>query len=214
MGRDLFEREPIALGKGAAVLPGFASERAEALLAAIPALEAVSPFRHLEVPGGRRMSVAILNCGDLGWVSDRTGYRYDPVDPDTGRAWPAMPAAFRAVAAEAAAVLGFDGFAPEACLVNRYATGARMGLHRDRDEEDAVSPIVSVSLGVAARFAWGGMARGDKVRRVRLEHGDVVVWGGSSRMAFHGVEAVAAAEHPATGALRYNLTFRRVRRTG
>jgi alkylated DNA repair protein (DNA oxidative demethylase) len=199
----------VVLGARAVLLRGFARERAPALIAAIGAIAGVSPFRHMVTPGGWEMSVAMTNCGAAGWVTDRTGYRYDPIDPATGRPWPAMPETFAGLAAEAAAEAGFPGFRTDACLVNRYAPGARLSLHQDRNERDFEQPIVSVSLGLPAIFLWGGKARSDKVRRVALLHGDVVVWGGPDRLTFHGVHALAEGEHPLTGTFRFNLTFRR-----
>ena len=197
------------LGPGAVLLGGFAAEEAGALLDALDGILRVAPFRHMTVPGGRQMSVAMSNAGAVGWVADRSGYRYAPADPDTGRAWPAMPPAFAALAGRAAERVGYGGFVPDCCLVNRYASGARMSLHQDRDERDLGAPIVSVSLGLPVTFLWGGASRADRPRRLRLGHGDVVVWGGPSRLAFHGVDALKAGEHPATGAVRINLTFRR-----
>lgn len=216
MTLDLFAADPPALddeilGPGAVVLRGFAGAREAALGDGLAAVTAAAPFRHLVTPGGFRMSVAMTNCGELGWVSDRRGYRYDPVDPESGRRWPAMPEALRALARDAAARAGYPAFAPDACLVNRYAPGARLSLHQDRDEKDLRAPIVSVSLGLPAIFLWGGDARGDKARRVALQHGDVAVWGGPSRLRFHGVLALKDGEHPFAGALRINLTFRKVR---
>jgi alkylated DNA repair protein (DNA oxidative demethylase) len=160
-------------------------------------------------PGGGAMSVAMTNCGQVGWITDRTGYRYAAIDPATGRPWPAMPQVFANLAADAAAAAGFSGFHPDACLVNHYAPGARMALHQDRDERDFVQPIVSVSLGLSAIFLWGGKTRAEKARRIPLMHGDVVIWGGPDRLTFHGVHALAAGEHELTGACRFNLTFRR-----
>jgi alkylated DNA repair protein (DNA oxidative demethylase) len=169
-----------------------------------------SPFRHLVVPGGHTMSVAMTNCGRVGWVSDRKGYRYDPIDPDTSQPWPAMPRSFLDLAARAAAEAGFPNYDPDACLINRYAAGAKLGLHQDRDEEDPISPIVSVSLGLPATFLWGGKKRGDPVRRFRLESGDIAVWGGPARFIYHGVSALKEGDHPLTGPVRLNLTFRKV----
>ncbi len=160
-------------------------------------------------PGGREMSVAMTNCGRVGWVTGRAGYRYDAIDPATGRPWPAMPPTFEDLAGEAARSAGFGHFRPDACLVNRYAPGARLSLHQDRDEQDFGQPIVSVSLGLPAIFLWGGWARADRARRVGLSHGDVVVWGGPDRLRFHGLNAMPEGEHPLTGAFRFNLTFRR-----
>jgi len=216
MTPDLFAADAPAiddevLAPGAIVLRGFAGTREAALKDGLAAVTAASPFRHLVTPGGFRMSVAMTNCGELGWVSDRRGYRYDPVDPESGARWPAMPDAFRTLARDAAGRAGYGGFAPDACLVNRYEPGARLSMHQDRDEKDLRAPIVSVSLGLPAVFLWGGDARGDKARRVALQHGDVVVWGGPSRLRFHGVLALKDGEHPFAGALRINLTFRKVR---
>jgi DNA oxidative demethylase len=199
----------IVLGPRAVLLRGLALGRAPDLVAAIGAIAAVSPFRRMVVPGGWKMSVALTNCGQVGWVTDRTGYRYDTIDPETSRRWPAMPQAFAGLAAEAARAADFSGFRPDACLVNRYAPGARLSLHQDRDERDFDQPIVSVSLGLPAVFLWGGKSRGDRVRRIPLFHGDVVVWGGPDRLTFHGVHNLAEGEHPLTGACRFNLTFRR-----
>ena len=216
MTLDLFaadapELEDEVLAPGAVVLRGFALGREPAVQGALACVTASAPFRHLVTPGGFRMSVAMTNCGELGWVSDRNGYRYDPVDPESGERWPVMPDAFLALAREAAARAGYPGFAPDACLVNRYAPGARLSMHQDRDEKDLRAPIVSVSLGLPAVFLWGGDVRGDKARRIALNHGDVVVWGGPSRLRFHGVLALKDGEHPFAGALRINLTFRKVR---
>jgi len=208
---DLFpvDRSHLALDPGAILLGGFAQPADRSLLDAIAAIAGAAPFRHLETPGGRRMSVAMTNAGGLGWVSDRRGYRYDTVDPLTGRDWPAMPSVFADLARRAAAAAGFAAFTPEACLINRYEPGASLSLHQDRDERNLDQPIVSVSLGVAARFLWGGQTRSDRPRRIALYHGDVVVWGGPARLTFHGIGALAAGTHPLTGTLRYNLTFRR-----
>ena len=201
-------REP--LEPGAFVLRAVASAEAPALLDCIHAVAQQAPFRHMETPRGL-MSVAMTNCGEAGWLSDRSGYRYDAIDPQTGRRWPAMPEVFADLAARAAGAAGFDRFAPDACLVNRYEPGARLALHQDRDERDFDAPIVSVSLGVPATFLWGGTARSERPRRLRLEHADVVVWGGPARLRFHGVLPLAEGDHPATGAARINLTLRRAR---
>ena len=212
---DLFDDLPSApqapewLEPGAVVLRGFALEQAAALLQAVDAITAQAPFRHLITPGGKRMSVAMTNCGPLGWISDRSGYRYGPVDPDTGERWPAMPPVFQQLARDAAEAAGYPGFAPDACLINRYAPGTRLSLHQDRDEGNYARPIVSVSLGIPAMFLWGGAKRADKARRVPLLHGDVVVWGGPARLRFHGVLPLPTAQHPQTGACRINLTFRK-----
>ena len=198
------------LASGALVLPGLASPLAGPLLAGLLAVAEASPFRRLVTRGGATMSVAMTNCGALGWIGDRSGYRYTAQDPLTGRPWPEMPAPARAVAAAAASQAGYGGFAPNACLVNRYEAGAKLSLHRDRDELDLSAPIVSISLGLPATFLFGGPSRADPVRRVRLAGGDVVVWGGASRLAYHGVAPLAAGDHRQTGGVRYNLTFRTV----
>jgi alkylated DNA repair protein (DNA oxidative demethylase) len=204
-------RERQVLGPGALLLPGFALGRAESLLQAVDAVLQHAPLRHLVTPGGLRMSVAMTNCGSVGWVSDRSGYRYDPLDPDSGRPWPAMPPALQTLAADAARAAGYDGFAPDACLVNQYLPGTRLSLHQDRDERDHGAPIVSVSLGVPAVFLFGGPKRGDRTARHALFHGDVVVWGGASRLYFHGVAPLKEGSHPLLGERRINLTFRKAR---
>jgi DNA oxidative demethylase len=198
-----------ALAPGAMVLRGFALEGAAALLAGIAQVTALAPWRHLITPGGFRMSVAMTNCGALGWVSDATGYRYQGTDPQSGEPWPAMPEAFAQLASRAAVSAGFENFSPDACLINRYEPGARLSLHQDRDERDYGAPIVSVSLGLPAVFLFGGTARGDKTQRVPLVHGDVVVWGGPARLRYHGVLALRDGVHPVLGACRVNLTLRR-----
>lgn len=197
------------LGPGAVVLRAFALQRQEPIFAALQRITAKAPFRHMVTPGGFRMSVAMTNCGSCGWVSDRTGYRYDALDPDSGESWPAMPAVFLALAQEAAASAGFRNFAPDACLINRYQTGARLSLHQDKDEFDFGQPIVSVSLGIPAIFLFGGSRRDDNPMRVPLEHGDVVVWGGPARLRYHGVMPLKAGHHPVLGEQRINLTFRK-----
>ncbi len=210
--RDLFAEEEgnaLPLAPGAVLLRDFALAAAPELLRDVERVVAQSPWRHLVTPGGFRMSVAMTNCGALGWVSDLTGYRYDPIDPLGGEPWPALPDAFRRMAHDAAAAAGYDGFVPDACLVNRYEPGARLSLHQDRDEHDHGAPIVSVSLGLPATFLFGGAARTDKTRRVSLVHGDVAVWGGPSRLHHHAVLPLADGEHPATGRCRINLTFRK-----
>jgi len=201
----------VTLGRQASLLTRFTASQAAALLAAIDAIRRVSPLRHMVTPGGWTMSVAMTNCGEAGWVTDRSGYRYDAIDPQTGQAWPAMPTVFSALAAGAAAAAGFAGFAPDVCLINQYRPGARLSLHQDRDERDFSNPIVSVSLGLPAIFLWGGQQRADRPTRIPLMHGDVAVWGGVDRLTFHGVHPLAEGVHPLTGAIRYNLTFRKAR---
>jgi alkylated DNA repair protein (DNA oxidative demethylase) len=213
MTEPLFELEVAQrvepLAEGAQVLRGFALDVADALLDGAQSVMAQAPLRQMITPGGLRMSVAMTNCGPVGWVSDRAGYRYARLDPTTGQPWPAMPRVFATLARRAAAEAGFDGFAPDACLINRYEPGTRLSLHQDRDERDYGAPIVSVSLGVSAIFLFGGSKRSDKTLRTRLEHGDVVVWGGPARLRYHGVLPLEQSSHPRTGPLRFNLTFRK-----
>ena len=214
---DLFESLPDvrpaqeAMAEGAVLLRGFAKPAEAELVAALGDIAEQAPFRHMVTPGGHPMSVAMTNCGSLGWVTDRTGYRYDAHDPETAKPWPAMPAPFRELARQAADRAGFGGFTPDACLVNRYQPGAKMSLHHDRDESVFGAPIVSVSLGLPAIFLFGGPNRSDKPRRFRLEHGDVVVWGGPARLYFHGIAPLADGEHALIGRQRINLTFRKAR---
>jgi len=198
------------LAEGAAILWGYASADASALMKAVEQVAAAAPFRHMITPGGYRMSVAMTNCGPLGWVSNPRGYRYDPVDPESGQNWPPMPEVFQDLASRAAAELGFLDYHPDACLINRYEPGAKLSMHQDRDENDPVAPIVSVSLGLPAVFLWGGARRSDRPRRIRLESGEVVVWGGPARFTYHGVAPLADGEHMLTGRCRINLTFRKV----
>lgn len=217
MTLNLFDENPAPyaapelIAPGAVLLRGFAADVAEALLQALAPLVVAAPLRHLVTPGGHTMSVAMSNCGALGWVSDRAGYRYGRSDPLSGQPWPSMPACFVEVALRAAAESGFAGFQPDACLINHYEPGSRMSLHQDKDERDLRAPIVSVSLGLPAVFLFGGLQRNERPTRYRLAHGDVVVWGGASRLAFHGVAPLADGDHPRLGRQRINLTFRRAR---
>ncbi len=199
----------VVLGPQSVVLRGYALARAEALLAGVDAVTGEAPFRQMQTPGGYTMSVALTNCGSLGWTSDAHGYRYTRRDPLSGRPWPDMPAAFAELARDAAAEAGFPGFAPDACLVNRYEPGSRLSLHQDRNERDYGAPIVSVSLGMPAVFLFGGLARGDKTSRTTLFHGDVVVWGGVDRLRYHGVMPMQDLPHPRLGGLRINFTIRK-----
>jgi DNA oxidative demethylase len=213
---DLFAAAPglpgtTGLGPGAALLRGFALERAKPLLAAIGNILDSAPLRHQVTPGGLRMSVAMSNCGAAGWVSDRSGYRYSTHDPVSGRAWPALPPVFLQLAGEAATQAGFERLVPDACLVNCYEPGARMSLHQDKDELDLSAPIVSVSLGLPAVFLFGGLRRSDRSQGVLLQHGDVVVFGGPARLRYHGVRPLQDGCHPDVGRRRFNLTFRKAR---
>jgi DNA oxidative demethylase len=198
------------LEEGALLLRGFAEAEGVGLLGEVDRVNQAAPFRHLITPGGYTMSVAMTNCGRVGWVSDRTGYRYDPLDPQTSAPWPPMPAAFLDLARRAAAEAGFQNYDPDACLINRYIAGAKLSLHQDRDENDDWAPIVSVSLGLSAVFLWGGERRSEPVRRLPVENGDVVVWGGPARFIYHGVAPLKDGVHPMTGPVRINLTFRKV----
>jgi DNA oxidative demethylase len=212
---NLFARVPDvrpseeAMADGAVRLCGFAEPFEADVMSALRYIVAQAPFRHMLTPGGHQMSVAMTNCGSAGWLTDRTGYRYDANDPQTGQPWPPLPRSFLELAEKAADQAGFRGFSPDACLINRYQPGARMSLHQDRDEHDFGAPIVSVSLGLPAIFLFGGLKRSDRPRRFRLEHGDVVVWGGPARLVFHGVAPLADGEHPLLGRQRINLTFRK-----
>lgn len=214
MSLDLLEREGDesaveVLQPDVVLLHGFALPTEAAILAAIDAVVRQAPFRHMLTPGGLRMSVAMTNCGELGWVSDRSGYRYQAFDPISGAKWPPMPACVRDLAAESAALAGFPAFVPDACLVNRYEAGSRLSLHQDKDERDFSAPIVSVSLGVAAVFQLGGAQRTDRAQRVPVRHGDVLVWGGRARLLYHGVLPLKPGHHASFGEHRVNLTCRK-----
>jgi len=210
---DLFATAPsrIEIAEGAVLFKAWLREDADEFLRLIEKISAAAPFRHMQTPGGKSMSVAMTNCGELGWVSDRKGYRYAPLDPESGKPWPLMPERFQREATEAAERAGFSGFSPEACLINRYALGAKMGLHQDRDEADFTFPIVSFSFGLPAVFLFGGAKRQDKTEKILLEEGDVFVWGGAARLFFHGVAPVKADFNQPSANYRFNLTFRHVR---
>lgn len=216
MALSLFEEvELLQAGReelcvGAVVLRGFAAPEEVTVFDALRHITSVAPFRHMITPGGLRMSVAMTSCGSYGWVADRIGYRYDAVDPESGRRWPNMPSVFLKLAQDAALSAGFENFRPDACLINQYQSGARLSLHQDKDEHDFDAPIVSVSLGIPAIFLWGGLRREDRPVRIPLMHGDVVIWGGAARLRYHGVLPVKAGYHPLTGLYRINLTFRQV----
>jgi len=197
------------LTEGATVLRAFVVSEVAALMKSLEDIIAAAPFRHMVTPGGYHMSVAMTNCGRVGWITDRSGYRYVAIDPITCRSWPEMPTPFRRLATHAAAACGFDGFAPDSCLINRYEPGTQLTLHQDKNERDFRAPIVSVSLGLPAVFLFGGLRRNERPRRVWLESGDVVVWGGPARLAFHGIAPLADGVDPLTGRCRINLTFRR-----
>lgn len=209
MTPDLFAEPRVSMAAGAVLLRGFALSREANLVAAIDAITAEAPFRHMTTPGGHTMSVAMTTCGSVGWVSDPKGYRYSPTDPATGKPWPPMPPDFRALATEAAAEAGYRDFQPDSCLINRYEPGTKLSLHQDQDEQDMRQPIVSVSLGLPATFLFGGLKRGDPTAKYPLSHGDVAVWGGPSRLFFHGIATLKDGSHPLLGKKRINLTFRR-----
>jgi DNA oxidative demethylase len=217
MNMNLFETtediepRPEYLAPGAVVLRGFALPQEAAVLSALQIVVTAAPFRHMITPGGLRMSVGMTNCGVFGWISDRSGYRYDTLDPLTGSPWPAMPEPFSSLATEAAAAAGYRRYLPDACLVNRYQPGAKLSLHQDRNEQDFDQPIVSVSLGMPAVFLFGGMTRSSETRRIHLSHGDVVVWGGEARLRYHGVLPLKEGLHHLVGGYRINLTFRKAR---
>ncbi|HZT87920.1 MAG TPA: DNA oxidative demethylase AlkB [Stellaceae bacterium] len=197
------------LSESAVVLTRFAGADAAELVRAVASIAAAAPFRHMTTPGGYRMSVAMTSCGTVGWVTDRRGYRYSPQDPTTERNWPPMPPLFLSVATAAAGAAGYSGFVPDSCLINRYEPGDRLSLHQDKDERDLTAPVVSVSLGLPATFLFGGLSRRERPRRIVLENGDVVVWGGPARLAFHGIDPLPDGEDELTGRCRINLTFRK-----
>jgi DNA oxidative demethylase len=215
MQRGLFDRAPTVdeprepLSEGAILLRGYAAEGLTALMDGVQQVLAVAPLRHMVTPGGQQMSVAMTNCGRAGWVSDRRGYRYDSIDPVSGHPWPQMPRPFLRIAVNAASEAGFPDFTPDVCLINSYEPGTRLSLHQDKDERDFGAPIVSVSLGLPATFLFGGLSRSDRPRRIRLESGDVAVWGGPARLTYHGIAPLADGDHPLTGRCRINLTFRK-----
>ncbi len=217
MTGDLFDGLPdpnpsrIPLADGAVLLRGFVADIDNILVSAVDDVIAQAPLRHLVTPGGRRMSVAMTCCGQLGWISEPSGYRYGPIDPESGYAWPTMPPVLMKIATDAAAQAGFENFMPDACLINCYEPGARLSLHQDRHERDAIAPIVSISLGLPAIFLFGGAQRNDRPQRYRLAHGDVAVWGGPARFAFHGIAPLDDGHHPLLGRRRMNVTFRKVR---
>lgn len=202
---------PIALDAGAWLLPGWAAGQAQRWVDSVREVLAQAPWRTMRTPGGLPMSVAMSHCGSWGWVSDASGYAYSATDPHSGLPWPAMPEWLWQQARAAATAAGYPQFAPDSCLINRYVAGAKMSLHRDADESDTRAPIVSISLGLPATFLWGGVARADRVRRMQLEHGDVLVWGGATRLAYHGISPLRDGMHPLLGSERWNLTFRMAR---
>ncbi|MDR1848489.1 MAG: DNA oxidative demethylase AlkB [Zoogloeaceae bacterium] len=211
MNAELFAAQPrkVEILAGATLFKARLKNEADEFLRTIAKIAAEAPFRHMVTPGGQKISAAMTNCGNSGWISDRKGYRYAQVAPERNQPWPLMPERFRKQAIDAAREAGFPNFSPDACLINRYAIGAKMGLHQDRDEADLTQPIVSFSFGLAAAFQLGGATRKDKTQKILLEEGDVFVWGGPARLFFHGVLPIKAdAARPHT-LYRFNLTFRR-----
>ncbi|WP_092404718.1 DNA oxidative demethylase AlkB [Pseudomonas sp. NFACC02] len=214
---DLFDDDtpqPLAcenIGPRSFVLRGFALPFIDRVLLSLASVLTRAPFRNMVTPGGHTMSVALSSCGQFGWTTDRSGYKYTRIDPQTGKPWPEMPEVFMELARSAADAAGFAGFVPDACLINRYIPGAKMSLHQDKDEQGYEWPVVSISLGIPAMFLFGGHLRSDATQRVPLFHGDVVVWGGEDRLRFHGVMPVKQAEHPQLGEQRINFTFRKAR---
>lgn len=198
-----------SLAEGAFLLYGFVRDAAKALQQETKIIFDEAPLRHMATPGGFIMSVAMTNCGGLGWISDCRGYRYNAIDPDSGKTWPNMPKVFMDIAASAAAQVGYENFHPNSCLINCYEPGTRLTLHQDKNERDFTAPIVSVSLGLPATFLFGGNKRSDRTQRYLLQHGDVAVWGGPTRLAFHGIAPLKDGDHPALGRRRINLTFRK-----
>lgn len=213
MNGELFAKPagPEQIGPGSWLQHGEALAAAPLLYDEVQRITALAPFRQMQTPGGYQMSVAMSNCGPLGWVTDRSGYRYAATDPDSGQPWPALPALFLEIAGAAAERAGYPGFVPDACLINRYVPGARMALHQDKDERDFTAPIVSLSLGLPVVFLFGGTQRSDQPARLLLGHGDVLVWGGPDRLRFHGVMPLKAGRHELLGEQRINLTFRKAR---
>lgn len=212
---DLFSDEALQqparreqIGEQSCVLRGYALPWLERVLPELRAVLVQSPFRHMVTPGGFTMSAALSSCGALGWTTSPQGYRYSSLDPERQQPWPSMPPVLRELAINAASAAGFDGFAPDACLINRYVPGARMSLHQDKNERDYSAPVVSLSLGLPAVFLFGGHQRSDKTQKISLFHGDVAVWGGVDRLRFHGVLPIKEGAHPRMGPQRINLTFR------
>lgn len=209
--KDLFDNQEtrVRIADDAVLLRSYATADDTTLLSEIAKISVRAPFRKMATPGGFLMSVAMTSCGKFGWITDRGGYRYSQVDPETNQPWPEMPASFRKLAETAARHAGYNNFAPDTCLINRYEPGAKMSLHQDKDEREFLNPIVSISLGLSATFQFGGLKRTDPVRKYDLSHGDVVVWGGRSRLFYHGILPLKSGAHPKLGSCRLNLTFRK-----
>jgi DNA oxidative demethylase len=209
---DLFENiqpNKLEVDKDAYYLSGYALTNEKALIIDLHEVLSQASLRQMMTKMGFYTSAAMTNCGQLGWVSDRKGYRYEALNPLTGKSWPAMPVSFFQLAQNAALEAGFSDFKPDACLINQYKVGASMGLHQDKNELDFTQPILSVSLGIPAIFKFGGLSRSDKPIKIRLTHGDIVVWGGDARLNYHGIIPLQPNNHAVLGPYRYNLTFRK-----
>ncbi|WP_199101581.1 DNA oxidative demethylase AlkB [Aquitalea sp. ASV11] len=214
MQTDLFDDASLfpsqeQLAEGVCLLSGQANSMMPAIWQAVEDVLRQAPLRQMQTPGGYTMSVAMSNCGELGWISDRHGYRYSRLDPQSGQPWPAMPEVLQELARIWAAEAGFDNFVSNACLINCYQAGSKMSLHQDRDERDFAHPILTLSLGLPARFMLGGLQRQDPYRKLLLQHGDVLVFGGPARLCFHGIMPLADGDHALLGKRRISLTFRR-----
>jgi len=203
---NLFD-DAVDICPGMRLLPSFADSAQS--FAAVQSVLAIAPLRQMQTSRGFKMSVETSSCGDLGWISDRKGYRYVDCDPLSEEPWPAMPTVLFELAQSAALEAGYAGFSPDSCLINHYAPGTQMGAHQDKDEVDFSQPIVSVSLGISARFFVVGPERTGKSTSVDLTDGDVIVFGGPSRRFFHGVRKIKPTTHPVLGPHRWNLTFRK-----
>lgn len=179
------------------------------LMVQVERITKVSPFRKMMTPNGHYTGVALTNCGDFGWTSDRNEYRYSSSDPLNNQPWLAIPESFKALAKNAAHVAGFKDFEPDACLINQYLIGTKLGSHQDKNEKDFSQPIVSVSIGLSAVFQIFGNQRAGQAINYRLYDGDVVVWGNSARLCYHGVRTLSAAELDPTCQQRINITFRK-----
>ena len=169
-----------------------------------------APLRYMQTPGGKKLNISMTNCGEYGWISESSGYRYTKHDPTSGQKWPNMPESFQLLAMQAARKCDFNGFKPNACLINHYKLGRNLTAHQDKNEPDLSQPIVSVSLGMSARFQIYGDSRNNKPLEIELYDGDVMVWGRSARLIYHGVKTNHSIPHPILGTHRINLTFRSV----
>jgi len=205
--RSIFDSQAHEILAGVTLLPCFADS--SVLKPAIQSVCDLSPLRNMTTRRGHSIQVSMTNCGTVGWVSDTRGYRYTTLDPITDAPWPDMPLPLLELARRAANLAGFAGFEPDACLINRYAPGLQMGAHQDRDEQDFSQPIVSVSLGIPARFFVIGERREGKSTPIDLSDGDVVVFGGPARLYYHGVRKLKPNVDPLWGSHRWNLTFRK-----